>query len=183
MTNKPQAIRADARRNYDRLIQAAQALFSTQGPSATLEGIAKRADVGIGTLYRHFPTRKLLLEAVFADTVSGLVEKVSSLLKTASPDKALTSWLRLTAECSEKYNGFSDFLALTLNDKDSPIVIAGSRLLTEAQDSGLLRKDITIVDLLQLINGIVVGTTEEDLKRTDRLFSIMIAGLHSVDVQ
>ncbi|HUB93694.1 MAG TPA: TetR/AcrR family transcriptional regulator [Verrucomicrobiae bacterium] len=170
-------LRADAQRNYDRLIHTATTIFEVQGASATLESIAKGAGVGIGTLYRHFPTRRALLEAVYADRVAKLVARVPSLLQKMSPDKALLSWLEMTVDYSLQYGGFSGLLEVASKEKDSPITSAGSQLLTKAQEAGLLRNDVTMVDLLRLINGIVVDIAPEDVKRTNTLVSVIITGL------
>jgi AcrR family transcriptional regulator len=177
VTNNALPIRADAQRNYDRLVEAAHAVFAMQGAQATLDGIAKQAGLGIGTLYRHFPTRKSLLEAVFADKIASLVNKVPSLLQETSADTALTSWLKTTVDYSAKYAGFSDLMGIMTKDENSPLAIAGSKLLSEAQKTGVLRSDITILDLLQLVYGIVGDTSSKELKRTDKLLSIVIAGL------
>src|SRR6266699_4143127 len=88
-------MRADARRNYGRLLAAALAAFSEQGAdTASLEEIARRAGVGIGTLYRHFPTRQALLEAVYRDQVEALRARADDLLENAPPADALAEWLR-----------------------------------------------------------------------------------------
>jgi len=169
--------RADARRNYERLIQAASAVFEVQGASAALESIAKQAGVGIGTLYRHFPTRKALLEAIYADKVSALVAGVPSLLRKMSPDKAILAWLEMIVDYSAQYAGFSGLIASAAKDNNSPITAVGSRLLAEAQKTNLVRSDVTIVDLLRLLNGIIADITPEDRERTDALAAIIVAGL------
>lgn len=183
MSTDPLSLRADARRNYDHLLRTAENIFSAQGASATFESIAKQAGVGIGTLYRHFPTRKMLLEAVYADRIAILVGRASSLLLTNSPDKALVAWLQMTVKYITEYSGFDDLLSLTLEDGASPVVSAGSSLLVKTQKAGLLRKDVTIVDLLRLVNGIVASNaTPGELKRIDGLISGIVAGLKPVTI-
>ncbi len=178
MTIDPSSMRADARRNYNRLIQAAEAIFSIQGTFTPLEAIAKRAGVGIGTLYRHFPTRKVLLEAVYSNEITDLTTRAHSLLVAKSPDKALSNWLQMTIEYATKYGGFSDLMSLIVEDKDSVLVLAGSSLLKRAQKNGTLRDDVTIFDLLHLINGIVANDNPaSDLQRMNRLLSVIMAGL------
>src|ERR1700729_4527354 len=100
----PRPMRADARRNYDRLLSAAAAAFAEHGADdASLEEIARRAGVGIGTLYRHFPTRQALLEAVYRDQVDGMRAKADELLASDSPSGALAEWLHaLSAFSSTK---------------------------------------------------------------------------------
>src|SRR5512138_2569697 len=90
----PRALRADARRNYDRLIRAADALFTERGADASLEDIAKRAEVGIGTLYRHFPTRDDLIAQVLYESTAAIVARGAALRSAASPSAALAQWLR-----------------------------------------------------------------------------------------
>src|SRR5215472_5244918 len=93
--------RADARRNYERLIAAAAAVFAERGADdVSLEEIARRAGVGIGTLYRHFPTRQALLEAVYIDQVESLSARAGELLRAESPADALAEWLRAMVKFS-----------------------------------------------------------------------------------
>ncbi len=183
MSNGTANLRADARRNYDRLISAGMASFEKQGATATLEGIAKRAGVGIGTLYRHFPTRRVLLEAVYADKISTLISEASSLLQKTSPDKALLAWLQTLVDYSTQQSGFSGLMELASKESDSPIALAGSTLLVKAQEAGLVRKDIAMTDLLRLMNGIVSDMSPEDSKRTDILVSVVVSGLKNPEPQ
>src|SRR6266702_7031907 len=99
-TSPPEgAMRADARRNRQRLIEAALAAFAEHGADdASLDEIARRAGVGIGTLYRHFPTRQALLEAVYRSQVEALRGRAEELLVSAPPGEALVTWLRATVE-------------------------------------------------------------------------------------
>ena len=91
--------RADARRNYERLLAAASAVFTERAADdASLEEIARRAGVGIGTLYRHFPTRQALLEAVYRDQVTALCARAGELASTEPPGRALTLWLRAVVD-------------------------------------------------------------------------------------
>jgi AcrR family transcriptional regulator len=87
-------MRADARRNHERLLAEARAAFAAHGTDASLEDVARRAGVGIGTLYRHFPTRHALLSAVFEDAVSDLLARSRELLDAPEPCTALVTWLR-----------------------------------------------------------------------------------------
>src|ERR1700750_2823931 len=90
--------RSDALRNRERLLDAAKAVFSAGGAEASLEAVARRADVGIGTLYRHFPTREALYEAVYRHEVEQLGELAERLKDEASPVEALRQWLRSNVE-------------------------------------------------------------------------------------
>src|ERR1700691_2583807 len=100
----PRPMRADAQRNYERLLSAAVAVFAERGADdASLEEIARRAGVGIGTLYRHFPTRQALLEAVYRGQVDAMRAKADEVLGFDSPSEALADWLRaLSAFSSTK---------------------------------------------------------------------------------
>jgi AcrR family transcriptional regulator len=181
MSIDPTSLRADAQRNYDRLLHTASSLFSVQGPLASMEKIAKQAGVGIGTLYRHFPTRTALLEAVYADKITDLTTKAQALLSAPVSDEALFSWLQSTVDYSLKYSGFSDMFSLLVEDQDSALIVAGSALLLRAQKAGTLRDDVTIMDLLQLVKGVVVdGSSSRDAARTTKLLSVVEAGLKPV---
>ena len=180
MSTDPSSLRTDARRNYERLLQSAAAIFSVESAFIPLETIAKKAGVGIGTLYRHFPSRKALLEAVYSDKIAELTAQAHTLLQNAAPDKALATWLQTAIEYSAKHGAFNDLLSLTSEDKGSPIVSAGSDLLAKAQKTGTLRDDVTIFDLLQLVNNIATnGDSEAERQRTNRLLSVIMAGLTS----
>src|SRR6201993_69394 len=104
--------RADALRNRDRVLEAAKAVFSAGGPDASLEAVAKRAGVGIGTLYRHFPTREALFEAVYRREVEQLGELAEQLKSEAAPVDALRRWLRSNVEFVATKKGMSAALAL-----------------------------------------------------------------------
>src|ERR1700684_4449202 len=111
MVRKP---RADAIRNRERVLEAAKAVFSAGGPEASLEAVAKRAGVGIGTLYRHFPTREALFEAVYRREVQQLSELAEQLKTEAAPVEALRRWLRANVEFVATKKGMSAALALVV---------------------------------------------------------------------
>src|SRR5580704_18707228 len=114
--------RADARRNYDRLLAAAAAAFAEHGADdVSLEEIARRAGVGIGTLYRHFPARQALLEAVYKDQVDGLEVLAGKLLTAESPGEALGEWLRAFAAFGRTKRSLSTALVAALG-KDSALM-------------------------------------------------------------
>src|SRR5450432_1475305 len=99
MSTTARPLRADAQRNQQRLVSAAMAAFTEHGADdASLEEIARRAGLGIGTLYRHFPTRQALLEAVYQDQIEALRVRADQLLESDSPADALASWLRAMAD-------------------------------------------------------------------------------------
>ncbi len=182
------AMRADARRNYEGLLAAAGAAFAEHGADdVSLEEIARRAGVGIGTLYRHFPTRQALLESVYRDQVEALRARADELLETVPPDVALTAWLRDLLEFGRTKRRLSAALMATLG-KDSELIstcsglmrISVTDVLTRAQEAGVVRADADPTDLLRLVHAISL-TTEwaPDPGQADRLLALVLDGLRS----
>src|SRR5215475_11267672 len=127
-------MRADAQRNYTKLLDAASAAFLEHGADdVSLEEIARRAGVGIGTLYRHFPTRQALLEAVYRDQVELLEARAEELLKTESPGDALADWLRALMKFSSTKHTLTSALLATLG-KDSDLLSSCGRVIRSAAD-------------------------------------------------
>ena len=118
-------MRADARRNYDRLLTAADAAFTQHGAEASLEDIARRAAVGIGTLYRHFPTRQILLEATFGGRLDALRDEADNLASTAPPMPALTTWLRSLLRYVTEFRGLSELVMTTMRNHNSDLHASG----------------------------------------------------------
>ncbi|WP_155053907.1 TetR/AcrR family transcriptional regulator [Streptomyces blattellae] len=179
-------MRADARRNYDRLLAEARTAFAAHGTDASLEDIARRAGVGIGTLYRHFPNRHALLSAVFEDGVSDLLARSRELLGTPDPCTSLVTWLREIVTHAGEYRGLSRALMSVSYDNTSalarcshPIREAGTALLTRAQEAGKVRPDVAIGDLLQLTHAIALAAEESptDPDLADRLLKLTLRGL------
>ncbi|MGW1889593.1 TetR/AcrR family transcriptional regulator [Streptomyces sp. NPDC002004] len=179
-------MRADARRNYERLLAEARTAFAEHGADASLEDVARRAGVGIGTLYRHFPNRHALLSAVFDDAVSDLLARARSLLEDPQPCAALVSWLRSIISHAGEYRGLSRALMSATHDKGSalarcstPMREAGAALLARAQAAGAVRGDVSIADLLQLTNAIALAAEEtpDDPELADRLLTLTLRGL------
>jgi AcrR family transcriptional regulator len=152
--------RADARRNYDKVIAAARSAFTERGAETSLEGIARRAGVGIGTLYRHFPNRQALLEAVYVEEVERLSASASQ-LADLEPWEALSTWL----EGFVGYMATKQALASELLDHvdpDAPLFMgcraslyaAAGPLLQRAQDAGVVRDDVELADVIHLVGGI-----------------------------
>src|SRR6201997_3028009 len=121
--------RADAARNRERVLEAAKAVFSAGGADASLEAVAKTADVGIGTLYRHFPTREALVEAVYRREVQELSDLAKRLEKEAEPIEALRRWMRSFVKFVATKKGMSAALAFAVA-KDSDLFSYSSDLLT-----------------------------------------------------
>jgi AcrR family transcriptional regulator len=191
MTDKPRGepgdeeprMRADARRSRARLLDAATAAFAETGADAPLEDIARRAGVGIGTLYRHFPTRLDLQAAVYLSQVRTVCAAADDFLGTTSPDQALAGWLRALGGYLATKRGLSLVLIEAIG-KDSTLISgcmdamrsATDRLMTDAQQAGVLRDDIKAIDVLRMVHGIVIAT-EQVPGETDRLLGLMLDGL------
>ncbi|MFF9375191.1 TetR/AcrR family transcriptional regulator [Streptomyces griseoluteus] len=155
----PRPMRADARRNRERLLTAAASAFAEHGESASLDDIAKRAGVGSGTLYRHFPTRRALLEAAYSARVDALGERGEELSRTLPPGEALTEWLHEVCAATIQVRGLKSLLGSAATD--APMTACGTvvygtatRLVRSAQEEGTLHPDITPAELLRLTHGI-----------------------------
>ncbi len=180
------AMRADARRNYDRLLAEARAAFAEHGTGTSLEDVARRAGVGIGTLYRHFPNRHALMSAVWEDAVRDLLARSRALLDAPQPCSALVTWLRAIVTHAGEYRGLSSALMSASHDDTSalarcskPMREAGAALLARAQEAGAVRPDVSIADLLQLTNAISLAAEEtpDDPELADRLLTLTCRGL------
>lgn len=170
--------RKDAARNYDALLAAAREAFAEHGSEASLEDIARRAGVGIGTLYRNFPTRRHLFESVYADDVNTLVQ-VAQELADQEPWQALTAWLDRFAgymvtkrAVREALNNESEIFAACRES----MYAAGGPLLERAQEAGQARRDMDFVDLLRMVAGITATAFDDDAQR-DRVLSIALDGV------
>ncbi|MBO9531785.1 MAG: TetR/AcrR family transcriptional regulator [Solirubrobacteraceae bacterium] len=174
--------RADARRNYDRLIEAARAAFQEDGGDASLEAIAKRAEVGIGTLYRNFPTRSALLEAVYAEEVEAIAAAAQD-VADLPPWEALEAWLRHYARYSATKRAISEELIASLG-ADSPVLTicrtllldAGEPLVKRAQEAGELRNDITFIEIARMLGALVTAKGAGDEEKA-KLFGVALDGL------
>jgi len=170
--------RADARRNFDAVLAAAREVFATDGASGSLEEIARRAGVGIGTLYRNFPTRQDLFEAVYVDEVEALARTAEE-LTGLDPWDALVIWLRRFVGYATTKRAIYEAL-----DRDSAMFTscrdimhgAGRPLLQRAQDAGKARSDVIFEDVLRLINGIS-GVTFADDDQRDRVLTMALDGV------
>ncbi len=190
-TQRPadRGMRADARRNYEKLLTAAAAAFAEHGADdVSLEEIARRAGVGIGTLYRHFPTRQSLLEAVYRDQVEALRARAHELSASKPPAEALATWLRELIDFGRTKRMLTSAMLTTVN-KDSEVMTSSSRImrgaaadiLTGAQDAGVVRADADPADLMRLVHAISM-TTEwagGDNEQADRMLALVLDGLKS----
>jgi AcrR family transcriptional regulator len=173
-------LRADARRNFDALVTAAREVFSEQGTSASLEEIARRAEVGIGTLYRHFPTRDALVEAVYVDEVARMVSDAEA-IAGHEPWEALELWMRRLVG----YVSAKRVLIEGLN-RESKVLIncrailhgSGRPILERAQQAGVARPDVKVEDAMRLVQGLAAVAFPSDDDR-DRVVGLAIDGLRA----
>jgi AcrR family transcriptional regulator len=181
LTARPK--RADARRNYEKVLAAARQAFAEGGESTALEEIARRADVGIGTLYRHFPNRQALLEALYVEEVEEMCRSAAAELDGSDPWDALNGWF----ERFIAYVGTKRALAAELSnylDQDAPLFQgcrtslfeAGEPLLKRAQEAGTVRPDVTIGEVIQMVVGIAKIPTS-DPKQNAHILRVALDGL------
>ena len=180
-------LRADAQRNYQRLVSAASAAFAEHSADdVSLEEIARRAGVGIGTLYRHFPNRQALLEAVYRDQVDVLSDRAAQLSESEDPGAALAKWLRALISFGRTKRSLTSAMLATL-DKDSELMStcslimrgAATTLLKRAQEAGAVRADADATDLLRLVHAVSMAVEREpaDSGQADRLLGLIMDGL------
>ncbi|KWT58447.1 TetR family transcriptional regulator [Streptomyces albus subsp. albus] len=180
-------LRVDARRNYARIVAAAQEVFAADGVGASLEEIARRAGVGSATLHRHFPSRRSLLEVVFHDRVEALCSRAREHATRSSPGDALLAWLRDLNTYAAAGRGLAASLLHDGRDTDllqnnescrAAISAAAGELLHRAQQAGTVRPGVRAEDLLTLVNAISLATEHhDDDAQANRLLDIAIDGI------
>ncbi|MFJ6896701.1 TetR/AcrR family transcriptional regulator [Streptomyces hokutonensis] len=180
-------MRADARRNYERLLKVAAEAFAEHGENASLDDIAKRACVGSGTLYRHFPTRQALLEAVYVDTIEALAARADEIARELPPGEALVEWLYWVGLGMIQVRGMKALLGSAVTDGSSvPLTVcvthmkgAAERLVVAAQKEGTLRQDIEPIEVLRLAHGVSTASELADGqgKFVRRYLSLLTDGL------
>ena len=175
-------MRADARRNYERVLAAAREAFAEGGESTALEEIARRAGVGIGTLYRHFPNRQALLEALYLNEVEQVCQSAAQ-LDGADPWEALTSWFeRVMAYLATKRALVDELLnyldpgAPLFQECRASLFAAGAPLLKRAQDAGVVRTDVEFGDVMHMLIGIA-KIPAADPGQTEHVLRIALDGL------
>jgi AcrR family transcriptional regulator len=178
-------LRADARRNRARLLAEAERAFAERGVDAPLEDVARRAGVGIGTLYRHFPTRDALVEALIAAGVDDLAALSDELSTAAEPFEALHEWLRALVRHVAAYRGLAESLvAAGCGAGDGPLAdtcrrteAAGAALFDRARRLGAVRPDATVADVLDLASSAAwIATGRGDPAQGDRLLALALDG-------
>lgn len=178
-------MRADAQKNYSHLLNVAREVITEQGADASLRDIARRADVGLATLYRHFPTRETLLEALLRASLDDLTRKADDLGNSMAPDTALALWLPDAVAFVRSYNGVVAAMAAALDDANSALHAsctslraAGARLLEQAQGEGTARADIDGIDLFGIIGALGwLGDQPAFTSRADRLVDIFAGAI------
>jgi AcrR family transcriptional regulator len=179
-SRRPQ--RADARRNYEKLLAVARDVFAEDGVSATLDDIARRAHVGPATLYRHFPTRQHLLEAVYLEELEAISRSAAD-LADLPPWDALAQWLREFVSYAATKRALANEM-LTSIDKDAEVfqasraalTAAGGGLIERAQAAGVVRRDANFMDIARLLGGIA-GIKGVEPDEVERLLDIVLDGL------
>jgi AcrR family transcriptional regulator len=180
-------LRADAQRNRDKLLEMAAAAFAEHGVEASLEEVARRAGVGIGTLYRHFPTREHLVEVVYRREVELLCAAADELAQRERPDVALEQWMQRFVGFIATKRGMANSLQL-LSAGNSQLFAktwgmvpqALQRLVEAAAAAGLIRKDIESGDVLQALAGIYSAPKSPDwYERSRRLVRLLMDGLRA----
>ncbi|WNG36490.1 TetR/AcrR family transcriptional regulator [Archangium minus] len=178
-------MRADAKKNYDHLLAVARAVVKEQGADASLRDIARRADVGLGTLYRHFPTREALLEALLRTSLDEMTAQAAELETSSAPDDALVTWLREAVAFTRNYHGITALMMAALDDPKSAlhascvtVRAAGTRLLSRAQAAGKARSDVDGTELFALIAALAWLGDQPSLGRhADHLFEIVASAI------
>ena len=178
-------LRADARRNRDRLLAAAHDAFRRHGVSASLDDVARNAGVGIGTLYRHFPTREDLIAAL-VDTDLERVAALADDLARDDADDGLERWLVELVAHTATYRGLADAVLTATNDRTAfggaceRVHAAGAALVRREQERGVVRPDIEPGDVIDIANAIAWATEDaRDLGRRRRLVRISVDGLRT----
>ncbi|WP_436519976.1 TetR/AcrR family transcriptional regulator [Actinoplanes sp. HUAS TT8] len=178
-------LRADARRNRERLLEVAVKAFSEDGPDAPLESIAKTAGVGIGTLYRHFPTRDALVEAAYRNELDRLCAAVPGLIDDLAPERALRRWMDLFVDYMVTKRGMADALRAVIASGGNPyahsrdmLLTAVGRLLDAGVRAGTIRDDVPAEDVLAGLSGITL-TISDPARREQalRLLDLLLDGL------
>ena len=178
-------LRADARRNRDRLLEVAVRAFSTDGPDVPLDAIAKQAGVGIGTLYRHFPTREALVEAAYRNELDRLCAAAPELLGREPADVALRAWMDRFVDYMTTKRGMADALRAVIASGGNPyahsrdrLLDSVSRLMTAGAAAGTVRSDMSAEDVLTGLSGVTLAVGDPARRdQADRLLDLLMDGL------
>ncbi|ADB35997.1 transcriptional regulator, TetR family [Kribbella flavida DSM 17836] len=182
-TTSDRPLRADAQRNRDRLLSTAVQVFSECGPDAPLDAIAKHAGVGIGTLYRHFPTREALVEAAYRNELAVVCAAAGELLATMPPADATRAWMDRFLDYMTRKIGMADALRAVIATGADPyahsfelLVGAIRPLLDAGAAAGELRADVSPEDVLISVSGVALATGA-NREQAGRLLDLLMCGL------
>jgi AcrR family transcriptional regulator len=186
LTAPERPLRADARRNRDRLVAVATSAFADADATVPLEDIARAAGVGIGTLYRHFPTREALVEAVYATELDEITRSAAVLLEQLPPDAALRAWMNRYAQFAELKRGLVDTLRagwaagrLATPTTRERVTGAIATILTAGAEAGVFREDTDPDDITTLLLGVFLSTAPNSSKdQVERLLDLILDALH-----
>jgi AcrR family transcriptional regulator len=187
--NEPRALRADAQRNRDRLLAVAARAFSEDGPEVTLDSIVKEAGVGIGTLYRHFPTREALVEATYRNELARLCDAAGDLLTELPADQATRQWMDGFIDYMTTKRGMADALRAVVASGGDPfaeslarLLRAVTTLLDAGATAGTIRADVQPGDVLASLSGVSL-TAGEPAQRDQarRMLDLLMDGLRYRD--
>jgi AcrR family transcriptional regulator len=178
-------VRADARRNRERLLEAAVRAFASDGADVTLEAIAKTAGVGIGTLYRHFPTRDALVEAAYRQELGHLCDAVPGLLRSLAPDEATRAWMDRFIDYMTTKRYMAGALQAVIASGGDPyaesrarLIAAITTLLTAGISAGTIRADVEPNDVLLALSGVSLAAGAPDQReQAGRLLNLLVDGL------
>jgi AcrR family transcriptional regulator len=179
------ALRGDAARNRERLLAVATDAFAGSSSQVSLEAVAREAGVGIGTLYRHFPTREALVEAVYLSQLDRLVASGTELLAAAPPDRALRAWMDRFVDWVEGKQGMKETLramfaggSLDRSEMQARMIATIDAFLAAGAEAGVLRADRDGSDVLRSMIGLVsVGAAAPDRSALDRTLDLLVDGL------
>jgi AcrR family transcriptional regulator len=178
-------MRADAKKNYSHILSIAHEVVTEQGTDASMRDIARRADVGLATLLRHFPTREALFEALLRENLDALTHRAGELETSNQPDEALVTWFRDVVAFTHRYSGVVALMASAHADPDSALFAtcaavhsAGTRLLLRSQAEGTARADMDGIDLFALISALGWLFCQPSFApRADHLFHIITSAI------
>ncbi len=178
-------LRADAQRNRERLLDAAVRTFAHDGPNVTLDAIAKEAGVGIGTLYRHFPSRESLVEAAYRNELARLCDAAAELLQTMPPDQATRTWMDRFIDYMTTKRGMADALRAVIASGGNPyaesrdrLITAFTMLLRAGAGAGTIRSDVEPADVLASLSGVSLAAGEPAQRdQAGRLLDLLIDAL------
>ncbi|MFC8449033.1 TetR/AcrR family transcriptional regulator [Kitasatospora sp. NPDC057223] len=178
--------RADARRNYARILAVAEAEVAAHGAEASLEQIARTAGVGSATVRRHFPNRRALLEAVFSNRIDALCARAADLVDADDPRTALLDWLGSLTTYATSARGMADALLQDATDDADHLNVCSARLggavdplLHRAARAGAVAAEVTTADLISLVTGLALATEHhpDPAAEANRLLALTVRGI------